>query len=213
MKITHFGHACVLVETDGGGRVLLDPGTYATGFEDVTGLDAVLITHEHPDHADLDRLPALLAANPGARLVADAGTGAKLAEAGLDHRVASDGDKLDLGAAAVRVVGGQHAVIHPDLPGLVNNGYVIDGAVYHPGDALAAPPDAVGVLLVPAGGPWMKAAEGIDYLRAVRPDVAVPIHQAGLADVHQTLHYNLFRGLGPDGTELRVLEHGVASEL
>ena len=33
MRITHLGHACVLLESDGGGRLLIDPGTYSTGFE------------------------------------------------------------------------------------------------------------------------------------------------------------------------------------
>jgi L-ascorbate metabolism protein UlaG (beta-lactamase superfamily) len=51
MNITHFGHACVLVEMDGI-RTLIDPGAYATGFEDVVDLDLVLATHEHRDHVD-----------------------------------------------------------------------------------------------------------------------------------------------------------------
>ncbi len=69
MKLTHLGHACLLVETDDA-RLLIDPGTMST-FEDVRDLDAVLVTHQHADHVDAPRLAALLAANPGARLVVD----------------------------------------------------------------------------------------------------------------------------------------------
>ncbi|MTD54555.1 hypothetical protein GKO32_11280 [Amycolatopsis sp. RM579] len=31
MRITHYGHACVLVETAAGSRVLIDPGTDSPG--------------------------------------------------------------------------------------------------------------------------------------------------------------------------------------
>ncbi|MFC0037698.1 MBL fold metallo-hydrolase [Actinomadura rayongensis] len=213
MNITHFGHACVLVELDGGGRLLLDPGTYSGGFEDVTGLDAVLFTHEHPDHLDLGRLPALLKANPGARVLADPGTSARLDEAAVDHETVTDGDTVSVADATVQVVGGDHAVIHPDLPCPHNNGYLIDGALYHPGDAFAPPPAPARVLLLPTGAPWMKVAEGIDYLRAVAPEIAVPIHQGGLAEVHRQLHYQLFRNLGPDTTDVRVLDEGTATAL
>ena len=60
MKITHFGHSCLLVEIDGT-RVLFDPGTFSHGFEGIEGLDAILITHQHPDHCDVARLPDLRA--------------------------------------------------------------------------------------------------------------------------------------------------------
>jgi L-ascorbate metabolism protein UlaG (beta-lactamase superfamily) len=42
MTITHFGHACVLVETDAA-RLLFDPGTLASGFESAREVDAVFI--------------------------------------------------------------------------------------------------------------------------------------------------------------------------
>lgn len=179
MQITHFGHACVLLS--GAKRVLLDPGTYSTGFEALRDLDTILITHEHPDHFDPDRLPALLDANPAAKL----------------------GEVPD----GIEVVAGEHAVIHPDLPAMANTGYVVDG-VFHPGDAFRPRPGPVTVLLLPVGGPWMKIGEAIDFLRAVEPQLVIPIHQAGLAPIHQALHYQLVRNLAPRGTQVEVLEHG-----
>jgi L-ascorbate metabolism protein UlaG (beta-lactamase superfamily) len=73
MQITHFGHSCVLLDT-GSARLLIDPGTWSEGFESLTGLDAVLVTHQHVDHLDPQRLPALLRGNPGARLIVDPGS-------------------------------------------------------------------------------------------------------------------------------------------
>ena len=45
MQLRKYGHACLLVE-DGGARVLIDPGSYSRGFEEVEGLTAVLVTHD-----------------------------------------------------------------------------------------------------------------------------------------------------------------------
>ena len=49
MKITKFGHSCLLVE-ENGVRILFDPGSYSTAQNDVKNIDVVLITHEHSDH-------------------------------------------------------------------------------------------------------------------------------------------------------------------
>ena len=73
MRIVHFGHACVLLET-AGERILLDPGTLSNGFEGERELSAVLITHQHFDHLDAERLPKILEANPNAKLIVDPGS-------------------------------------------------------------------------------------------------------------------------------------------
>ncbi|WP_194892710.1 MBL fold metallo-hydrolase [Catenulispora pinisilvae] len=209
MRLTHFGHACMLVEIPApqtATRILIDPGTYSTGFEELRDLDLILLTHAHPDHLDADRLRALAAHNPNATIVHS--PGARGALAGLATTAAVPGDELVIAGVEIAVTGsGGHACIHPDLPGSDNNGYLINGRVLHPGDALDQLSAAVEVLLVPVGGPWMKIGEGIDYVRAVAPRFAIPIHQAGLASIHQQLHYQLLRDLTPAQTEVVVLEH------
>ena len=204
MLITKYRHACLLVE-DGAARLLIDPGTFSAGYEDLTGLTAVLITHQHADHVDLEKLPALLERNPEAVLHADEGTAAQLAERGLPVRAVHDGDVLDLGTR-VRVVGRDHAEIHPDVPRVPNTGYLVADRFLHPGDALTVPDFDVELLGLPTAAPWLKAAEAVDYLRAVRPRVAVPIHEA-LLTVPPVL-YGLFDRLKPPGTELRVIDGG-----
>ncbi|MCP2259339.1 L-ascorbate metabolism protein UlaG, beta-lactamase superfamily [Streptoalloteichus tenebrarius] len=211
MRIVHFGHACVLLET-GSARLLLDPGTLASGFETVRGLDAILFTHQHHDHLDLDRLPALVAGNPDAAVVADPGSAEQINARGLSCRTARPGDTLSLGGVPVEVVGGDHAVIHPDLPNIPNVGYLVGhGAFLHPGDSFVLPHRPVDVLALPTGAPWLKASEAVDYLRAVRPRVAVPIHEAVLASPQ--LHHTLFQNLAPEGTEVRVLRRGELTEV
>ncbi|MEV7093860.1 MBL fold metallo-hydrolase [Amycolatopsis sp. NPDC051045] len=206
MRIVHFGHACLLLET-GSERILIDPGTFSTGFEGERELSAVLITHQHFDHLDVERLPKVLEANPAAKLIVDPGSAPEVEKLGLEFEVADVGAAFAIGDTSVKAVGGQHAVIHADLPVIPNIGYVFDdGAFFHPGDSFFVPEQKIDVLGLPTGAPWLKAGEAVDYLRAVAPRVAVPIHEAVLAN--PAMHYGLFGNLAPEGTEVKVLDRG-----
>jgi L-ascorbate metabolism protein UlaG (beta-lactamase superfamily) len=210
MRLTKFGHSCLLVE-EGQARMLLDPGVLSGGFEGLEGLTALLFTHQHADHLDPGRLRGLLDRNPGVRVVSDEGSAKPLGEAGADVEVVHDGDELDLGGVSVGVAGRDHAVIHPDIPLIPNVGYLVGGRLFHPGDAFTQPGQAVEVLAVPAGAPWLKGSESIDYLRAVRPQVAVPVHEKVLSAAGVSLYYGLLEQLG--ATTLRVLDDGKPVEL
>ena len=208
MQITHYGHSCLLLDT-GAARLLVDPGGWSAGFDDLTGLDAVLVTHQHPDHLDPERLAPLLRANPDARLIADAGSAEQLS--GIDHEVAGPGATLYLAGARVEVLGGEHAVIHSEIPVIPNNAYLVDGTHLHPGDAFTEPSAPVDVLFLPTAAPWLKLADAVAYLRAVAPRAAVPIHEALLAK--PGLFYGMFERLGPDATTVRVLDREVPTAL
>jgi L-ascorbate metabolism protein UlaG (beta-lactamase superfamily) len=196
MELTHFGHSCLLASFAAGTdptptTILFDPGTFSHGFEGITGLTAILITHQHPDHADPARLPALVEANPGAALYADPQTAAQL---GGGWQAVHAGDEFAVGGLTVRGGGGRHAVIHPEIPVIDNISYLVgDGEhparLMHPGDALFVPEEQVDVLATPAAAPWMKISEAVDYLRAVAPAHAVPIHQGVVAPEARGIYY------------------------
>ena len=194
MDITRFGHSCLLVD-DADARLLLDPGIFSTGFEDLRGLTGVLVTHAHPDHLDVDRLRALLDANPDARLHCDEGSAAQLTD--LAPTVVRDGDGLELGTR-VDVVGSQHAVIHPDIPVIPNVGYLVGGRFFTPGDALTVPQADVEVLGLPTAAPWLKLSEAVELLRAVAPRLAFPVHDAVLATPQ--IWYRQLEALAPEAT-------------
>jgi L-ascorbate metabolism protein UlaG (beta-lactamase superfamily) len=199
MRLTRYRHSCLLVE-DGDARLLLDPGVFSRGFEDLRGLTAVLVTHQHPDHLDVERLSTLLTANPDARLHCDQGSVEQLGA--LPHTVVRDGDRLDLGTA-VRVVGSQHAVIHPDIPRIPNVGYLVAERFFTPGDALTVPEADVEVLGLPTAAPWLKLSEAVGLLRAVAPRLAFPVHDAVLAEPQ--IWYGQFAALAPEGSEFRTV--------
>lgn len=194
MRITRYGHSCLLVE-DGDGRVLLDPGVFSHGFGDVRGLTAVLITHQHPDHLDPDRLQPLLSDNPDALLYVDEGSAGQLTDTA--YEVVRAGDVLDVGTR-VEVLGTEHAVIHPDLPRIPNVGYLVGGRFFTPGDALTVPEADVEVLGLPTAAPWLKLSEAVDLLRAVAPRLAFPVHDAVLATPQ--IWHGQFDALKPTGT-------------
>jgi L-ascorbate metabolism protein UlaG (beta-lactamase superfamily) len=212
MRLTKFGHSCLLVE-DGGARVLLDPGSFSEGFEILEGLTAVCLTHQHVDHLDPERVRLLLDRNPGVRVVSDEGSAEALGEAGADVEVVHDGDELALGGLVLRVIGRDHAAVHPDVPVIPNVGYLVGGRLFHPGDSLTMPGEPVEVLAVPAGAPWLKLADAVDYLRKVGPRVAVPVHEKVLSELGIGAHYRLLEQLGGPGTAFTVLDDGRPVEL
>ncbi|AVM01399.1 MBL fold metallo-hydrolase [Gordonia iterans] len=218
MLVTSYGHSCVLVEL-AGSRILFDPGNLSSGFEETTGLDAILITHQHPDHADVAKLPALVAANPDAVRYADPSTATILNDDGSAGQwsVLAPGRRFALGAVTVRGTGGRHAVIHPDIPVVDNTAYILDApdrpaAFLHPGDSLYIPFEKIDVLALPAAAPWMKLSESVDYLRGAGPRAAFPIHQGIQSDAGRAIHNGRIAEMAPAGTEFVVIEPGFTRE-
>src|SRR4029079_8977883 len=116
MHVTRFGHSAVLVKA-AGQRVLIDPGAFSSQdvFE-VQGLDAIVVTHQHADHLDRDRIGALLDRNPGAVRLSDPETAALVGR----MTAHSDGDVTELGTITITGVGTTHAEILPVIPRVTN---------------------------------------------------------------------------------------------
>ena len=208
MRLTKHEHACVVLEKDGA-KIVIDPGSFSSGAADIVAdADAVLLTHEHMDHVNEAAINGALAARPELRIYAPAGLASTFAGHQDQFTAVAAGDQLTLASFAVTVHGTEHAVIHPDIPTVPNVGYLVDGSVYHPGDAFFVPGVPVPVLLLPTSGPWMKIGEAADYVRAVRPQQIIQIHEMLLSDIGLFLAGNLLGEQGLTGLPLAQVPAG-----
>lgn len=214
MRIRHLKHSCLLVET-GGMRLLVDPGGFSPDAAEARDADAVLVTHKHPDHVDPEILAAVLGANERAVVIAEPEAAAEIADvvAGAPgNRVVSElraGQREIVEGLTISAHGGHHAIIHPDIPRVGNVGFVIEAAgeprLGVTGDSLE-PLEAfhgIDVLAFAVVAPWSSIRATIDFLREVRPRLALPVHDAIVSPEGRPIFLKQTTEHAPDGTEVR----------
>lgn len=220
MRLTHLGHACVLVEA-AGATVLVDPGNYSRDFTVLTGLDAVVLTHQHADHADPERIPGLHSANPDARWLAEPETAALLADKSggrLRAEPLHSGTAVDIGQVTLLPVGDLHAHNHDGVRRCGNTGVVLSApgepTLFHPGDAYDAEPGgSVDVLCLPLNAPWTAVRETLEFVARIGPRVVVPIHDGLLNDQGRAAYLNHVSTFAPAGTEVLDLFDGSPTDV
>jgi L-ascorbate metabolism protein UlaG (beta-lactamase superfamily) len=181
MKLTKYQHACVRLSKDGK-ELLVDPGIWAED-EAFDGIDAILVTHEHFDHLDADRVRAL-----DVPIWTNAGVAAELGELGDRVTVVAGGQSFEAAGFQISAYGNDHAIILPELGVPCQNvGYLIEDAVYHPGDSFTRPDRQVHTNLVPISGPWFSLPSAIGYVREVAAEQTIGIHDALLSDIGLTM--------------------------
>jgi len=201
LTVTRIGHACQLIEI-GGLRVLTDPwftqtATYYQGepvastVESLGRIDAVVVSHEHYDHCDLDALVAagfdldtpLIGPGTVANIARDKGF--------RDIRVIEAWEATTVGDLTVTATPGEHGV-HEVTFVLQASGRT----VFFGGDSLRVPEldtiparfGPVDLAILPTNGlcvrPMnlrqvvMDAEEAAGLTAVLRPTLAVPHHYA-----------------------------------
>lgn len=203
MKITRRFHSCVEI-SDGTTTFVIDPGSFEVP-ENLSEMDAILITHVHPDHVHAESVE-----KAGVPIYGPAEL-ANLID--VDYTVVNDGDSITLGDITVEVTENPHATIinSKDLP--ENLGFLIDGRVLHPGDSY---PDLTGldVCLVPVSAPWMRMLDVDEYLAANKPAKFIGIHDGIDNQFGRTIRSGLLADLANDhGLEYIGLEPGESFEV
>ncbi len=178
MKITKIGHCCLVIE-EAGAKIMTDPGGFSTGQESVTGLDAVIITHEHADHLHVESLQTVIKNNPNAVVITNSSVAKILAEKGIAATVIEGAAASAVKGVAIEALDAKHEEIFGDLGQVQNTGYFI-GKLFYPGDAFPQISKPVEVLALPVAGPWCRIRDAIQFALAVKPKVAFPVHDGML---------------------------------
>lgn len=212
MKITKLGH-CAMVVEEGGVRLLTDPGNFTDAQNTLTGLDGIVITHEHADHFHVESVKAVVANNPNVIIVTNSAVAALLQKEGItaNVQVAGDGQSAEVKGIKIEGFGRDHALIYGDMGTCENTGYFIGGTLYFPGDNFHQPGKKVDVLALPVAGPWMKIGEAIDFAKAVAPRVAFGVHDGMIVPPFRAFVGRIFQMFVP-GMEYVALADGESRE-
>jgi L-ascorbate metabolism protein UlaG (beta-lactamase superfamily) len=207
MRITKLGHCCLLVR-EGDLTILTDPGNFTTAQNEQTGIDLVLITHEHADHFHIPSLEAVLANNPGAAVFANRSVGSILEAAGIPFILIEDGVQKVVKGVLIEGVGKMHAPILPSVQAVENTGFVIAGRLYYPGDSFHTPKTEVELLALPVAGPWVKVSDVVAFAASVSPRRCFPVHD-GMLNKHGDSFYSLpKKALAAAGVDFIALKAG-----
>ena len=184
MKLTKYEHACFTVEKSGQ-ILVVDPGGFSSDFIAPEQVVAVVVTHEHADHLDNERLAEIFDKNDGVLVLGPADVVEKIEVE--NKQSVTPGEKISVGPFDLEFFGGLHAVIHESFPRVQNLGVMVNDILYYPGDSLDAPDRPVDVLALPAAAPWLKIGEAMDFMLSVKPRLAFPTHDAIINDLGKGL--------------------------
>ncbi|HPR09043.1 MBL fold metallo-hydrolase [Candidatus Saccharibacteria bacterium] len=171
MKITKFGHSCILVELagDNGKTVLFDPGVFSeVPVDSLTRLDDICITHEHADHCDVEVLLQLHRKFPEVRITTTTEVAAQLNAHGLTA--------LDVAGGGIRFFVSPHEVVEPfggPVPQQI--GIHLAELFTHPGDSHSFD-ETMPVLALPVTAPWGTTVHALEVALRLKPRVVIPVH-------------------------------------
>lgn len=205
MRVTKHPQSCLVVESAAGGRLLIDPGSFAAAAlspADLGAVDGVLVTHRHPDHCDARLLDPLRDA--GVPVVANADAAAAI---GDDVRVVGDGERFELAGIDVAAHDLPHQVMVDGSPGPPNTGFLLDGRLFHPGDGLSLAGLTASALVLPIAGPSTSFHDAYRFATQLEAATVIPAHYAMFVADPQLFADK--SGLG----DVRVLADGEATQL
>lgn len=191
MRLTKFVHSCVLVET-GEQNVLFDPGIFSwnSGLIDVSTLpklDAVVVSHRHPDHCGEPFIKALVQQFPDVSWFAPADAHALLKQYGAQNVTNQSSNSLSVEEI-------DHAPVKPFAQQVRNLVSHWNNLVTHPGDTHDFS-ETKDVLLLPVQAPWGTTIKATQLALDLKPKYILPIHDWMWNDDWRQVCYDRFQQL------------------
>jgi len=180
MKITKYIHSCLLLEKDGQ-QLLFDPGIFSfiEGLvkpETFRHVAQVIITHDHPDHLDVDILKQIVSLS-GAQVFSTQEVADKLHPQAIPVRVIEEGS-LQLGPFTLQAISVPHEPVLDDhLPTMF--AFVIDNQVLNPADSFSPillNYKGVELLVLPVMAPFLTELVVADFAKQMQPKQILPVH-------------------------------------
>ncbi len=195
-----------MLEKDGR-RIVIDPGMHfleTHKVEELDGVEAVLYTHQHPDHYEPEIAQWLI--DRGIGLYANAATAQLIGE---DATVIRDGDTLTIGGFEIIARELPHCLLPDGSEGPQNTGYVIDGVLFDPGDGKDLDDLRVDVMALPITGPDISMLDAFNFAKKLGVKVAIPVHYRWMGADAET--YKQFATGMP--FDVRILADGESTEI
>ena len=233
MKITKYPQSNFLIESSGK-KILIDPGnlTFANySVDDFGSLDAVLITHQHPDHLDKEAVRKLI--EKGVPMYGNRDVASQFEKEPFDITKVFHENEFEVAGFKIKPVDLPHfqglwceacnqkitpdtinedkrCKLHPDqepkkVDGPPNTGYIINDTFFHPGDGIHIEGYSVKNAAIPIGGPTVDYDMAWKLVKALNAQLVVPIHYSIAifgADPKE------FSERNPLGVKVAILEDG-----
>lgn len=204
MEITKLEHSGIVIEKDGE-RIVFDPVEFNKTIPRLNNVVAVIITHNHSDHLQIEVIKKIISDNSDAKII----TTSDAASFIEDSIIVKGGESYEIGGFKLDFFGKDHAAIIPGQIPCENIGVVVNGSIMNPGDSFDYSDIGAKVLFVPISAPWLKIAESMDFVDKVKPRIVIPVHDALLSDLGKSINDNwMKKACDKAGAEYRDLSFG-----
>lgn len=184
MKITKYEHSCIEVK-EGDNRLIIDPGIFSQSLKDLYNINVVVITHEHQDHFDPEKLKTIIENNPNVQIITTSQVANTLKS--INVQIAKLDKEYIVGKQKLKFFGEKHEL----FTDVENIAVLVNEKFYHPGDSYTLPNVPIEILSAPASAPWLRITEASKFISDIGPKIAFPSHNALLSEIGESIHYRI----------------------
>jgi L-ascorbate metabolism protein UlaG (beta-lactamase superfamily) len=210
MKITKFPQSCIVIENNNQ-RLIIDPGSLVSPkfkAESLLPIDAILITHEHQDHADPLLIESLLN-NKKVPVIANDSAQAVLGD--LVTKIVKDNEIFEIGSFRITCRELPHVDMIDGSKGPKNTGYIVNDIFFHPGDGIEISNLQVNSAAVPIAGPDISPKDIFGFIKEIGARTVIPIHY-DYFKADPVFYEDMFKNRGLE-TKFVILNNGQSCEI